>query len=86
LRRADHSSKESYRLCKKDYETEEEARAQQKSVDSLMNECSEGEAEEFRELLLHSTFFFSNSTQNMPVLSGERPTSNCIICPGIIVG
>jgi hypothetical protein len=28
LRRADNSSKESYRLCKKDYETEEEARAQ----------------------------------------------------------
>jgi hypothetical protein len=28
LRRADHSFKESYRLCKKDYETEEEARAQ----------------------------------------------------------
>jgi hypothetical protein len=27
LRRADHSSKESYRLCKKDYETEEETRA-----------------------------------------------------------
>jgi hypothetical protein len=27
LRRADHSSKESYRLCKKDYETEQEARA-----------------------------------------------------------
>jgi hypothetical protein len=27
LRRADHSSKESYRLCKKDVETEEEARA-----------------------------------------------------------
>jgi hypothetical protein len=25
-----HSAKESYRLCKKDYETEEEARAQQK--------------------------------------------------------
>jgi hypothetical protein len=28
LRRADHSSKESYRLCKTDYETEEEVRAQ----------------------------------------------------------
>jgi hypothetical protein len=32
LRRADHWSKESYRLCKKDYETEEEARAQQRAV------------------------------------------------------
>jgi hypothetical protein len=30
LGRADHSSKESYRVCKKDYETEKEARAQQK--------------------------------------------------------
>jgi hypothetical protein len=30
LRRADHSSKESYHLCKEDYETEEETRAQQK--------------------------------------------------------
>jgi hypothetical protein len=29
LRWADPPSKESYRLCKKDYETEEEARAQQ---------------------------------------------------------
>jgi hypothetical protein len=37
LRRADHSSKESYRLCKKDYETEEEARAQQRDVEPLMN-------------------------------------------------
>jgi hypothetical protein len=28
LRRTDHPSKESYRLCKNDYETEEEAKAQ----------------------------------------------------------
>jgi hypothetical protein len=33
-----HSSKESYRLCKKDYETEEEAKAQQKAVEPLRNE------------------------------------------------
>jgi hypothetical protein len=30
LRQTDHSSKESYRLCKKGYETEEDARVQQK--------------------------------------------------------
>jgi hypothetical protein len=33
-----HSSKESYRLCKKDYETEEEARVQRRAVEQLMNE------------------------------------------------
>jgi hypothetical protein len=31
-------SKESYRLCKKDYETEEEGRAQQTAVEPLINE------------------------------------------------
>jgi hypothetical protein len=36
-RQADHSSRESYRLYKKDYETEEEARAQQRAVEPLMN-------------------------------------------------
>jgi hypothetical protein len=38
LRRADHSSKESYHLRKKDYETEEEAGAQQTAVEPLINE------------------------------------------------
>jgi hypothetical protein len=38
LRRADHTSKESYRLFKIDYENEKEARAQQKSVEPLMTE------------------------------------------------
>jgi hypothetical protein len=38
LRRADPSSKESYCLCKKDYETEAEARAQQNAIVPLMNE------------------------------------------------
>jgi hypothetical protein len=38
LRRADHSFKESYCLCKKDYGTEEEAGAQQRVVGPLMNE------------------------------------------------
>jgi hypothetical protein len=40
LRRADHSSKEPYRLCKKDYETEEEARVQESAVESLKNEMN----------------------------------------------
>jgi hypothetical protein len=38
LRLADHSSKESYQLCKKNYGTEEEARAQQRAVEPLTNE------------------------------------------------
>jgi hypothetical protein len=38
MQRADPPSKESYRLCKKDYKTEEEARAQQMAVEPLMNE------------------------------------------------
>jgi hypothetical protein len=42
LRQADHSSKESYRLCKNDYETEEEAKAQQRAVELLMNENENG--------------------------------------------
>jgi hypothetical protein len=33
-----HSSKESYSLCKKNYETEEEARAQQRAAEPLLNE------------------------------------------------
>jgi hypothetical protein len=38
LRRTDSPSKESYRLCKKDYATEGEARAQLMAVEPLMNE------------------------------------------------
>jgi hypothetical protein len=38
LQRADRSSKESYRLCKKDYETEEEVRANKKAIELLMTD------------------------------------------------
>jgi hypothetical protein len=38
LRRADPLSKDLYRLFKKDYETEEETRTQQRAVEPLMNE------------------------------------------------
>jgi hypothetical protein len=38
MRRADHSSKQSYRLCKNDYETEERARAQKRAVVPMIDE------------------------------------------------
>jgi hypothetical protein len=38
LQWADHLSKESHRLCKNDYETEEEARAQQQAAEPFINE------------------------------------------------
>jgi hypothetical protein len=38
LQRADRSPNESYRMCKEDYETEEEARAQQRAIEPLVNE------------------------------------------------
>jgi hypothetical protein len=38
LRQADHLSKESHCLCKKDYKTEDEAWALQRAVEPLMNE------------------------------------------------
>jgi hypothetical protein len=38
LRQADDSSKEPYRLCKKDQEIKEEARVQQRNGVSLLNE------------------------------------------------
>jgi hypothetical protein len=41
LAKADHSSRESYRLCKKDHGTEKETRAQQWAVVSLMNEMKQ---------------------------------------------
>jgi hypothetical protein len=39
LLRADPPSEESYLLCKNEYETKEEVRAQQRAVEPLMNEC-----------------------------------------------
>jgi hypothetical protein len=38
LQRAHHLSKVSYRLCEKDYETDEEGRAQQRALEPLMTE------------------------------------------------
>jgi hypothetical protein len=40
---SDHSSKEFYRLCQKDYKTKEEARAQRRdctAIDGRMNESN----------------------------------------------
>jgi hypothetical protein len=54
LRRADHSSKESYCLCKKEYENEEEARAQQRALEPLMNEIKK---EYYSQL---TTYFVAN--------------------------
>jgi hypothetical protein len=49
LRRADPQPKESYRLCKQDYETEEEVRAQQRAVEPLMTMMMMEEEEEEEE-------------------------------------
>jgi hypothetical protein len=52
LRRADPSSKEWYCLCKKGYETEDEARAEQRAVEPLMNDVSDETKILFRFFLL----------------------------------
>jgi hypothetical protein len=41
LRRADLPSEESYRLFKKEYENEEEARAQQRAIDEWLQDILE---------------------------------------------
>jgi hypothetical protein len=38
VKHSGHLSKESYRLCKKYYETKKETRAQQRAVETLINE------------------------------------------------
>jgi hypothetical protein len=58
---AEHSPKEPYRLCKKDCETEEEARAQQKAAEPLMNEW------------MNSTFLgLRNKVGLMSAIGGEQ--------------
>jgi hypothetical protein len=52
MRRADYSSKESYRLCKKDCETEDETRAQQRAVVPLMNKWMSLRSSPFMEFLV----------------------------------
>jgi hypothetical protein len=61
LRRADPTSKESYRLRNNDYEAEDRARAQQKAVEPLINEMkieTDGKWHDSRE---GGTFFINNS-------------------------
>jgi hypothetical protein len=57
LWRADHSSKESYRPCENDYETEEEARAQQRAVEPLVNEWIPHSDGTFEIYLFHLSSF-----------------------------
>jgi hypothetical protein len=61
LRRADHSSKESYRLCKKGYEIEKERRGSKKELKShwLMDGWMDGWMDEWmNELSFYSTYSF----------------------------
>jgi hypothetical protein len=60
---ADPPSKEPYRLCKIDYETEEEARAQQNAIESLMNEWIQ---------LVHETFWISAYFGNLDACADKN--------------
>jgi hypothetical protein len=66
LRRADPPSKESYRLCKKDYEIEEEARAEQRAVEPLISEMKEY----FQKMVVFivTTVRSSNPNEQLPCL------------------
>jgi hypothetical protein len=68
LRWADHSSKESCRLYKEDYETEEEARAQQRAL--------ENEKWKMDEMVLHITclvMFLPVWTESVLIVGDEMP-------------
>jgi hypothetical protein len=70
LQRADHSSKESYRLCTKDCGSEKEAKVQQRAAEPLMKE--------WMNEVTNKRFRSTSESSNLEKQNGFRPGQSCV--------